>query len=83
MYITIIQQDAAARSQFYFTAALLYTFRLLSTPIIRSTLTVSTASGTAHTSVEEGSCTDVLPVPETVDTVNILLMMGVESSRNV
>ena len=27
-------------------------FRVLSTPIIRSTLTVSTASGTGHTSVQ-------------------------------
>jgi hypothetical protein len=50
-YITIIQQDAAVRSQIYFTAALLYMFRVLSTPIIRSTLTISTASGTGHTSV--------------------------------
>ena len=50
-YTTIIQQDAAVRSQFYFTAALFYMFRVLSTPIIRSTLTVSTASGTGHTSV--------------------------------
>ena len=51
-YTTIIQQDAAVRSQFYFTAALLYVFRVFSTPIIRSTLTVSTASGTGHTSVQ-------------------------------
>ena len=51
-YTTIIQQDAAVRSKFYFTAALLYMFRVLSTPIIRSTLTVSTASGTGHTSVQ-------------------------------
>ena len=49
---TIIQQDVAVRSQFYFTAALLYMFRVFSTPIIRSTLTVSTASGTGHTSVQ-------------------------------
>ena len=49
---TIIQQDAAVRIQFYFTAALLYMFPLLSTPIIRSTSTVSTASGTGHTSVQ-------------------------------
>jgi hypothetical protein len=48
-YIIIIQQDAAVRCLFYFTAALLYMFRVLSTPIIRSTLTVSTASGTGHT----------------------------------
>ena len=47
--ITIIQQDAAVRSQLYFTAALLYMFRVLSTPIVRSTLTVSTASGTGRT----------------------------------
>ena len=52
VYITIIQQAATVRSQFYFTAALLYMFRALSTPIIRSTLTVSTASGTGHTSVQ-------------------------------
>ena len=52
MYITINQQDAAVCSQFYFTAALLYMFRVLSTPIIGSTLTVSTASGTGHTSVQ-------------------------------
>ena len=58
---TIIQQDAAVRSQFYFTAALLYMFRVLSTPIIRSTLTV----------------------PEAVYTVNVLLMMGVENTRNM
>ena len=51
-YTTIIQQDAAVRSQFYFTAALLYMFRVLSMPIIRSTLTVSTASGAGHTSVQ-------------------------------
>ena len=51
-YTTIIQQDAAVRSQFHFTAALLYMFRVLSTPIIRSILTVSTASGTGHTSVQ-------------------------------
>jgi hypothetical protein len=51
-YITINQQDAAVRSQFYFTAALLYMFRVISTPIIGSTLTVSTASGTGHTSVQ-------------------------------
>ena len=47
-YITIIQQDASVPSQFYFTAALLYKFRVLSTPIIRSTLTVSTASELGH-----------------------------------
>ena len=71
-YITILQQDAAVRSQFHFTTALLYMFRVLSTPIIRSTLTVSTAYGIGHTSVqlpmwlssnsttlEEGSYTDV------------------------
>ena len=52
MYTTIVQQDAAVYTQFYFTAALLYMFRVLSTPIIRSTLTVSTASGTGHTSVQ-------------------------------
>jgi hypothetical protein len=52
LYITMIQQDAALHSQFYFTAALLYMFRVLSTSIIRSTLTVSTASGTGHTSVQ-------------------------------
>jgi hypothetical protein len=51
-YITIIQQDASVRSQFYFTAGLLYMFRVLSTPIVRSKLTVSTASGTGHTSVQ-------------------------------
>ena len=45
-YITINQQDAAVRSQFYFTAGSLYMFRVLSTPIIRSA--VSTASGTGH-----------------------------------
>ena len=49
---TIIQQDAAVRSQFYFTATLLYMFRVLSTPIIRSTLTVYTAPGTDHISVQ-------------------------------
>ena len=48
-FTTIIQQDAAVRSQFYFTAALLYMFRVLSTSIIRSTSTLSTASGTGHT----------------------------------
>ena len=47
-YITINQQDAAIRSQFYFTAGLLYMFRELSTPIIRSTLNCITASGTGH-----------------------------------
>ena len=36
---TIIQQDAAVRSQFYVTAALIYMFLVLSTPIIKSTLT--------------------------------------------
>jgi hypothetical protein len=51
-YTTIIQQDAAVRSQFYFTVALLYMFRVLSTPIIRSTLTVYTASSTGYTSVQ-------------------------------
>ena len=72
IYTTINQQDAAVHSQFYYTAALLYMFRVLSTPIIRSTSTVSTAPGTGHTSVipptwpssnsamlEVGSCTDV------------------------
>ena len=48
VYITIIQQDVAVCSQFYFTAELLYMFRVLSTPIIRNKLTVSTASGTGH-----------------------------------
>ena len=47
-YITINQQYAAVRSQFYFTAGLLYMFRVLSTPIIRSTLNCITASGTGH-----------------------------------
>ena len=53
-YITIIQQDAAVRSQFYFTAALLNMFQVLATPIIRSTLTVSTASGTGHITCNGG-----------------------------
>ena len=35
--IIINRQDAAVRSQFYFTAGSLYMFRVLSTPIIRST----------------------------------------------
>ena len=98
LYITIIQQDATVRGQFYFTAGLLFMFWVLSTPIIRSTLTVSTASGTGHyrcsylpptwlslnsATLDEGSCTDVLPVPEAVDTVNVLLMMGVESTLNM
>ena len=30
-----------------------------------------------------GSCTYVWPVPEAIDTVNVLLMMGVESTRNM
>jgi len=47
---TIIQQDAAVRSQFYFTAAQVQV---------------------------------IWPVPETVDTVDVLLMMGVESTRNL
>ena len=38
IYIIINQQDAAVRSQFYFPAGSLYMFRVLSTPIIRSTL---------------------------------------------
>jgi len=42
---TIIQQDAAVRSQIYFNAASLYMFRVLSTPIIRGLLTVSTCTG--------------------------------------
>ena len=33
---------------FYFTAGLLYMFRVLSTPIIRSTINCITASGTGH-----------------------------------
>ena len=37
MCITINQQDAAVNSQIYCTAGLLYMFRVLSTPIIRST----------------------------------------------
>ena len=45
-------KDAAVLAQFYFTVSLLYMFRVLSTPIIRSKLTVSTASGTGHTSVQ-------------------------------
>jgi hypothetical protein len=52
MYIhctTIIQQNAAVRSQFYFTAALRFMFRVLSPPIIRGTLIVSTAFGTGQT----------------------------------
>jgi len=44
--ITINQQDAAVRSQFYCTAGLHYMFRVLSTPIIRSILNCITASGT-------------------------------------
>ena len=48
VYITISQQDAAVGSQFYFSAGLLYMFRVLSTPIIRSTLNCITASGTGH-----------------------------------
>ena len=48
-YTTIIQQDATVHSQFYFTAVLLYMFRVLSTPITRRTLIVSTASGIGHT----------------------------------
>ena len=51
-HITINQQDAAVRSQFCFTAALLYMFRVLPTPIIRSTSTVSTSSGTGNTSMQ-------------------------------
>jgi hypothetical protein len=31
---------------------------------------------------KEVSCTDVWHVPEAVDRVNVLLMMGVESIRN-
>ena len=37
LYIIINQHDAAVRSQFYVTAGSLYMFRVLSTPIIRST----------------------------------------------
>ena len=48
LYITINQQAAAVRSQFYFTAGLLYMFRVLSTPVIRSTLNCITASVTGH-----------------------------------
>ena len=33
--------------------------------------------------LEECSCTDVWPVPEAVDAVDVLLMMGVESTRNM
>ena len=42
------QQDVAVRSQFYCTGGLLYVFRVLSTPIIRSTLNCIAASGTGH-----------------------------------
>ena len=48
IHITTNQQDAAVRSQFYFSSGLLYMFRVLSTPIIRSTLNCITASGTGH-----------------------------------
>ena len=60
LYITINQQDAAVRSQFYCTAGLLYMFWVLSTHIIRSTLNCITASGTGHIIVAAtfGSCND-------------------------
>jgi len=57
-YITINQQDAAVHSQFFFfTAGLLYKFRVLSTPIIRSTLNCITASSTGHTVMYKGILT--------------------------
>ena len=40
--------DVSVRSQFYFTAGLLYMFRVLSTLIIWSTLNCITASVTGH-----------------------------------
>jgi len=33
--------------------------------------------------LEEGSCTDVLPVPEAVDTFDVLGIMVVERTRNM
>ena len=62
LYTTIIQQDAAVRSQFYFTAVLLQRGRVRTRPCWRKV---------------------AAPVPEAVDTVDILLMMGAESTRNV
>ena len=48
----------------------LYMFRVFYTPIIRSTLTESTASGTGHTSVQLPSS----------NVAEFELMMGVEST---
>ena len=50
-YAKIFQQDAAVRSQFYIIAALLYLFRVLSTPIIRSTLTFTHRASSIWTGI--------------------------------
>jgi hypothetical protein len=82
------------QSHLFFTAISLYMFRVLSAPIIRSTIkTVDTVIGTLHMSMwcglnplkgVQGRESIEWNVPMTVSTVLIvLLMMGAERTRNM
>jgi hypothetical protein len=85
-----IQQDATLTV--YFIWKLLYMFRVVPLPIIRSETTVSTASGICHTviaicryrgRVGTGVGCAVGGVPDAVDTVVSLLMLGDGTTRNM
>ena len=69
IHVVMNQQDAAVRSKFFFTAGSLYMFRVLSTPIIRSTL--NCIYSLRYRSYYR--CSYLLPtwpsIPEAVDTV--------------
>jgi hypothetical protein len=49
-YVAIIQQDAAVRSQFYITTALLYMFRLLSSWTLHAVLATTASIGVVPSS---------------------------------
>jgi hypothetical protein len=66
-YVNNIKRDANIYS-FFIAAKPLYMFRVSKPPIIRSALTVTTASGTGHMAVV---------------TVTTLLMMGGSDTRNM
>ena len=72
IYISNCPTRCNTKHSIYYSASSHYRFRVSSTPIIRSTQIVTTASGTASLATLEGgtwSCTKIWPVPEAVVTV--------------
>jgi len=77
LYMYLEVQRDAVLSSLYFTAKSLYVFRVSPAPVIRSTLTVVTTTGTSHAVNLQHDLYQWL-----LTTVSVLLITGAGNTRN-